>query len=142
VAATLVLAGLGLMASTHAAAAQRCASPCTSCSATWRAGAAAGLCSSRLLHLVAFAVLAMASRLAQPQRPLPFFVACWLAAAVLLELAEMLFGLFDSGDVVDMAFNAAGAMIGLAVAGRMLQRRRDQEEAPDPATDRLVSRRP
>jgi hypothetical protein len=95
-----------------------------------------------VLHLIGFAVLAMASRLAQPQRPLAFFVACWLAAAVLLELAELLVGLFDRNDVIDMAFNAAGAMIGLAVAGRLLQRRRDQEEAPDPATDRLVSRRP
>ena len=61
---------------------------------------------------------------------------------MLLELAELLFGLFDSADVIDTVFNAAGAMIGLAVAGRVLQRRRDQEEAPDPATERLVSRRP
>jgi hypothetical protein len=141
VAATLVLAGLGLMAVLMLLP-NSVRQPLHQLLYDMAGGQQQLALLKPVLHLAAFALLAMASRLAQPQRPLPFFAACWLAAAVLLELAELLFGLFDSGDVIDMAFNAAGAMIGLAVAGRMLQRRRDQEEAPDPATDRLVSRRP
>jgi hypothetical protein len=141
VAATLVLAGLGLMALTMVLP-YGVRQPLHQLLHDVAGGEQQLALLKPALHLVAFAVLAMASRLAQPQRPLAFFVACWLAAAVLLELAELLVGLFDSDDVIDMAFNAAGAMIGLAVAGRLLQRRRDQEEAPDPATDRLVSRRP
>ena len=85
-----------------------------------------------LLHLSGFAVLAFASRLAQPHRPLWLFVSAWLAAAVLLELAELYFSMFDADDFVDMAFNAAGAMLGLAVAGHVL-RRRGRAATPDPA---------
>ena len=140
-AATLVLAGLGLMALLMLLP-NSVRQPLHQLLYDMAGGEQRLAMLKPVLHLVAFAVLAMASRLAQPQRPLLFFVACWLAAAVLLVLAELLVGLFDSDDVIDMVFNAAGAMIGLAVAGRMLQRRRDQEEAPDPATGRLVSRRP
>ena len=95
-----------------------------------------------LVHLVGFAVLAMASRLAQPGRPLGFFVAGWLAAALLLELAEVFFSLFDRADVVDMAFNATGAMLGLALAGRLLRWRRDRAYSPDPVASSQLMRRP
>jgi len=86
-----------------------------------------------LLHVMGFAVLACASRLAQPQRALWHFLAVWLTAAVLLELAELFFSQFDAHDVVDMVLNAAGAGLGLAVACLLLRQRRDRAAAPDPA---------
>ena len=96
-----------------------------------------------LVHLVGFAVLAMASRLAQPDRPIAFFVIGWLAASTLLELAELFFSLFDRGDVIDMAFNATGAMLGLALAGRLLWWRRGRAGgAPDPVASAQLMRRP
>jgi hypothetical protein len=96
-----------------------------------------------LVHLVGFAVLAMASRLAQPERPLALFVVGWLAAAIVLELAELLFSLFDRSDLVDMAFNATGAMLGLAFAGRLLWWRRGRAGGPsDPVASAQFMRRP
>lgn len=87
-----------------------------------------------LVHLSAFAVLALASRLAQPKLPLGLLVAGWLAATLLIEIGEILFSLFDRGDVVDMALNATGAMLGLWLAGRLMRRRRDRaKDRPDPA---------
>ena len=96
-----------------------------------------------LLHLGGFAVLAMASRLAQPGRPLGFFVAGWLAAAVLLELAEVFFSQFDADDLVDMALNAAGAGLGLAAAGLLQRWRRGRAGgSPDPVASAQIMRRP
>lgn len=77
-----------------------------------------------LLHLMGFATLALLSRLAMPNLPRALFVLAWLAAASVLELAELWFRLFDPGDFVDMAVNATGAMVGLALAGRRLSARR------------------
>lgn len=96
-----------------------------------------------IVHFVGFAVLAMASRMAQPERPLGIFVAGWLAAAVLLDLAEVYFSLFDRADVVDMVFNATGAMLGLALAGRLLRWRRGRAGGPpDPVASAQFMRRP
>ena len=95
-----------------------------------------------LLHVVGFAVLAAASRLAQPQRPLWQLVAGWLAAAVLVELAELLVHQFDAGDLVDMVLNATGVGLGLAAAGLFLRRRRDRTTIADPASWSPFSRRP
>jgi hypothetical protein len=95
-----------------------------------------------LLHLVGFVVLATASRLAQPARPLGFFVVAWLAAAVLLEASEIYFSIFDRSDLVDMTLNAMAAMLGLLLAGRFLRWRRGRARSPDPGWLGRAMRRP
>lgn len=89
-----------------------------------------------LLHLAGFAVLATASRLAQPQRPLGFFVVAWLAAAVSLEASEVVFSVFDRTDLADMALNGTAALLGLLLAGRLLAWRRGRAGSPDPGMAR------
>lgn len=89
-----------------------------------------------LLHLLGFAVLAAASRLAQPSRPLGLLVLAWLAAAVSLEASELVFSIFDRSDLVDMALNATAALLGLLLAGRLLAWRRGRAIPPDPGMAR------
>lgn len=79
-------------------------------------------------HLLGFGILAMVSRLALSTWPLTLLVPGWLAAACLLELAEYRYGHFDAGDVVDMGFNASGALLGLALAG-LIRRARQGDGA-------------
>lgn len=102
-----------------------------------------------LLHVAAFGVLAFAARLALPSWPLRLHVLGWLAAALLLELAELYFSLFDLDDLVDMVVNATGAMVGLAAAAWLIRRPRQQHwwprgrtSSPDPAAGPGLMRRP
>ena len=75
VAATLVLAGLGLMAVLMLLP-NSVRQPLHQLLFDVAGGQQQLALLKPVLHLAAFAVLAMASRLAQLQRPLPFFVAC------------------------------------------------------------------
>lgn len=75
-----------------------------------------------LVHLLGFGCFAFASRLALPQLRLRLAVVAWLAAGAMLELSELVWGHFDTGDVVDLALNVTGAMAGLWAAERWRRR--------------------
>jgi hypothetical protein len=86
-----------------------------------------------LVHVLGFACFAFASRLALPQIPLRLALPVWLAASATLELSEHFWGHFDSGDLVDMALNVAGASAGLWAAATWRRLRHDQRNGADRA---------
>lgn len=69
-----------------------------------------------IAHFLGFATLAFAAWRALPHWPGWLLVPAWLAAAALLELAELRWGYFEPTDLGDMAVNATGALIGLRLA--------------------------
>lgn len=85
------------------------------------------------VHVLGFACFAFASRFALPQIPLWLMVPAWLGAGAMLELSELFWGHFDSGDVVDMALNIAGASAGLWAAAIWRRRRHDPRAGADRA---------
>lgn len=126
-AATLVLAGLGLMAGVMIMP-HGVRQPLQDFLNTFAADERLDMFKP-FLHLLGFGTLALLSRLALPRLPLWLFVSGWISAALLLELAELWFRLFDPGDWIDMAGNVSGAIMGLTLAGRWLEAGRGQPAA-------------